>query len=221
MKLLGPARQPFARRGLSLVELVLGMTLMSMMLGSIGSILVSSSRAWHAGQVESLLERNAQRTLNQVARELAPIGAQQLVPQPLAPLGSSSMRYHKNQGFGPTGVVWSAPLRLEHRREAAELDNGLDDDGDGLVDEGELVWTRDDGLPTQQQVVWARGLCEYLEGELANGGDDNGNLLVDEPGLSFELVGSRLAIRLSMQAVDPDGVVLTHTAITSIGIRND
>jgi hypothetical protein len=109
--------------------------------------------------------------------------------------------------------------------EPSETDNGADDDGDGLIDEGMIEFTRDLGAGTERIVRWARGVREYLAGENPNVADDNANGLTDERGLSFSLTGRILTIRLTLQAVGAkgdgaSGTVLSRTVETSVRLRN-
>jgi hypothetical protein len=83
--------------------------------------------------------------------------------------------------------------------EEGELDDGADNNGNGLVDEGCLFWTRDVGEPSEKTHVIARGVREYLEGEEPNLDDDNGNGLEDERGFCLERVGEALVIRLTLE----------------------
>ena len=79
--------------------------------------------------------------------------------------------------------------RFEFVYDPDEVDDGQDNNGNGLIDEGRIVWTRNVGAPDERSVVLCHQVREYLEGEVPNGLDDNGNGLVDEKGLSFERNG--------------------------------
>lgn len=116
-------------------------------------------------------------------------------------------------------ITWSA-TRVEFRLEPGEVDDGLDNDGNGLVDEGELVLVRDAGGADELEIVLANGVREHLEGELPNGVDDNDNGLVDERGITFERVGSDLRIRLTLETTGRDGRILTRTLETTAWSRN-
>jgi hypothetical protein len=66
-------------------------------------------------------------------------------------------------------------------------------------------------------VNWVR---ELLEGELPNGLDDNGNGLIDESGLSFEIDGDTITIRLTLERFDAEGTLITRTVETAVTLKN-
>ena len=101
-----------------------------------------------------------------------------------------------------------------------ELDNGIDDNGNGLIDEGVLVRIENPGLANEQRSIFARGVSEYLEGETGDGTDENGNGLVDEGGLSFSRSNGSLQIALSLERIGPDGELMVRTLETSVALRN-
>jgi hypothetical protein len=96
----------------------------------------------------------------------------------------------------------------------------VDNDGDGRIDEGQVVWIENPGIPGERRMVWARNVADLLEGELDNDADDNGNGLVDERGLSFEAVGDVLTIRLTCERLDEGRRPLRKTVTTAVRLRN-
>ena len=110
--------------------------------------------------------------------------------------------------------------RLELRYEDDEVDDGIDNDGDGVVDEGVLVLIQDWMGPTEQEVVLCHGVREFLEGETPNMLDDNGNGLIDERGFSVDLDGENLTFRLSLERVDASGNTVIRTLESSVWLRN-
>jgi hypothetical protein len=71
-----------------------------------------------------------------------------------------------------------------------------------------------------QEVVLCGSVRPRAPGEIANGIDDNGNGLVDEAGLSFELSGRTLTIRLTLERPDRVAGTLSRTVTTSVRLRN-
>ena len=110
--------------------------------------------------------------------------------------------------------------QLEYQLEPGELLDDIDNDGDGLVDEGAVVLTRDPAGPNEISVIICRNVREYFEGETLDLADENGNGLVDEPGFHIERMGDQLAIRLTVEDVDRRGDVVTQSAEALIRIRN-
>ena len=132
----------------------------------------------------------------------------------------SSVEFRTCTGVAGGAATWTNDKRIAFAYDPGEVDDGLDNDGDGLADEGQLVLTLDVGLATEQSVVLTSYVRELLEGELPNGNDDNGNGLLDEGGVSFELVGQTLMMRLTLEKRDTDNNLLTRTVETGIRLRN-
>ncbi len=209
------------RAGFSLIELVIASLLFGTFAGSLVLVLSTGTRSAGTSLATERLEGTALHALERVVDELTSAGASALVPDPTAPFGSADLIYQRSAGIdGEAGLVWSTPRRLALQLEDGEEDDGLDNDGDGLVDESKLVWTADPGGAGERSSVWAHGVREHLEGEEANGRDDNDNGLVDERGLSFVRQGRRLTIRLSVEERDGAGSHLVRTLQTSVRMRN-
>ena len=206
--------------GMTLIEVLLGVVIMSMLLGALGVVTVRGSSASRSSMSASELDSEARRLLDAISTELIQAGRLGLAPEPLAPWGSPELAYQRNVGFAANNVVWGSTERIRFEYEPSEADDGADNNGNGLVDEGLIVWTRDPGLVSQRNRVLGRWVREYLEGEVPNGVDDNGNGLLDERGLSFEVQGDVLTIRLSLERADAEGRLLTRTVQTSVNIRN-
>jgi len=111
-------------------------------------------------------------------------------------------------------------LTIAFADDPAEAVNGIDDDGDGVVDEGRLVMTRDDGGANPQTVVLCKDVRRCLEGEETGGGDENGNGLTDESGFLIQRVGDLLMIQLSVEGALPSGETTVRTSTTSVMLRN-
>jgi hypothetical protein len=208
------------RSGFTLLEVVIGALLMALLLGAIGMTVLRGGVAYEAGIAVSATEVKARRVLDRVANEFAAAGVGSLDPPPAGPLGVSSVEFRTCTGVAGGAATWSNDKRIAFAYDPGEVDDGLDNDGDGLADEGQLVLTLDAGLATEQSVVLTGYVRELLEGELPNGNDDNGNGLLDEGGVSFELVGQTLMIRLTLERRDTDNNLLTRTVETGIRLRN-
>jgi len=141
-----------------------------------------------------------------------------LTPEPA--FGSETLSFPSCQGVEDGGVAWSASRTIRWEYEPGEVDDGVDNDGNGLVDEGRVLWIENPGQPEERSVVWEHGLSEYLAGEDFNGDDGNGNGLDDEHGLVFSIEGDVVTIRLSQQGIGPTQNLITKTVQTSVFIRN-
>lgn len=208
------------RGGFSLLEIMITLTVISTLLGSLLLALVSSTKASRIGMSRQDLEGLARRTLDRIARELMSSGTSVLIPDPIAPFGSSALTYQAAAGVAGEVIAWNASTRLERELDDGETNDGTDENGNGLVDEGRVRLTLDVGGVGERSLTLAHHVREYLEGESPNGVDDNGNGLVDEAGLCFERRDETLLIRLSLERLDLDGKSFVRTVATSVRLRN-
>jgi hypothetical protein len=211
---------PSHRAGFTLVELAIAGALFAVILGSVALVAGSSERTYRTESVHSQLEAQAGRTMQQVCEELRMAGIDTLSPAPAAGVAASSVQYVQAIGIENGVVQWTPLRRLELEYELGELDDGLDNNGNGLVDEGRLVLVEDPGSPNERRRVLTRWVAELLEGELANGLDDNGNGLVDERGFSLEGNGRAVTVRFTLERRTNEGALLRRTANSSVRPRN-
>jgi prepilin-type N-terminal cleavage/methylation domain-containing protein len=208
------------RGGFTLLELVVATALLSLVLGAMGLVQMRTRDASRAGMEREQVESSCRRTLDRVAQELQGVGHSLIFPDPSSNLGSSSITYQHPTGVSPLGVVsWDNPSSLVLQLEPGEIDNGLDDNGDGLVDERQLVLTKNVGALNAISTVICSGIAELGEGEDANGLDDNGNGVVDEAGFNVRKVGDLLTIRLTVEGPGKGGIISTSLQ-TSIVLHN-
>lgn len=208
------------RAGFSLVELALVVVILAVVLGSLAFVARSSDRMYNTGSVNSHLESQAAITMQHVCEELRTAGVDTLDPEPAAGIGAHFVQYLQARNATATDVTWSAPRRLELEYEAGELDDGLDNNGNGLIDECRLSLIENPGAPGEQRRVLTRWVAERLQGELLNGLDDNGNGLVDERGFTLERVGRAVIVRLTLQRRTVDGGLAQRTSQSSVRPRN-
>lgn len=208
------------RAGVTLLELMISLTILAVVIGALSAATLSAQSAFKLTAARSELEYDARRTVDRIAEELRTAGSAGLSPEPLAPLGSSSLQFQRNGGWIDGAIDWSLPLQISLEEAPEDPANGVDDDGDGMIDDRRVVWTRDAGQESEVATTWMRGVPRFAEGELANGLDDNGNGLVDEAGLSFELDGNALYIRLTLQRGASGGAVLVRSVETAVILRN-
>lgn len=207
--------------GFTLIELVASIVLFAIViLVALQSSLVTG-RATASLVSSSELDVQAHRVLDQVTEELMQARAETLSPTaPGAPYGASALAYERAEATASGAITWSTTRRIEFVQSAADAVDGMDNDNNGLVDDGEIWLVTAAGLPGERRALLARHVAGFLGGEQENGLDDNDNGLSDERGLSFELRDGTLLVRVSLQAVDPDGNVSTQTAATAIRLRN-
>ena len=208
------------RAGFTLLEMLITVALLGTTLLSIGVSFERATAAFEESRTDRDLETQAFRALDQIAGEFLDAGVGQIPLPPSAPLGSDSITYRRAAGFDGVNVLWGDFVTVELELEEGELDDGADNNGNGLVDERVAVWIENKGQPNERRRVITRWVRELLEGEIANGNDDNGNALEDERGLSFEMQGNVLVIRLTLERIGYKGRNAIATVQTSVRLRN-
>jgi prepilin-type N-terminal cleavage/methylation domain-containing protein len=211
---------PRERAGFTLIEVLIAMTISAIVLGSAVTAAQRGVDAYRRSATNSALDAKVARALDRIKRELVGAGRDTLIPVPAAPFGSQVLEFQTEASWAGAAVAWGSSVQINWEPAPGELDNGIDDNGNGLVDEGVVVRIVDPGGPGEERVVLVRGVSELHEGELSNGIDDDGNGLIDEQGLSFDLNGDTLNVRLSLESRGPNGTLLVRTLETSITLRN-
>lgn len=201
--------------GFTLLEIMIALALFAIISGSALQMSLSGSGAYRLGISVADLEMRSGRAVERLVRELSAASADTL--DPADPDGGGSLTFQMPVG-GPQTVTFRVELA------PLEIRNGVDDNGDGLIDEGLLVRIADLGLPSEQRVVLARGVADLLQGETANGVDDNGNGLDDEGGFAITLqtgtARNSITVWLTLQSVGPVGEILERTTTTTVALRN-
>jgi len=209
------------RRAFTLVEMLIASAIIAVIMGAIGVTVLRGKENFRQGVTSAVLEARGRRVLERMVTELQSAETASLNPMPNPPLGSSSLRFRASAGYNGTAKLWTPWSRIAFVPDPRDPVDGVDNDGDGMIDEGRVVLVRDDGGPGQVQITLANHVSKLLEGEKANVADDNGNGLVDEAGLSFTIDGNQtLTIRLTLGARDPRGRTMLRTVQTSVRTRN-
>jgi len=208
--------------GFTLIELIFSTTLVVSLIGGIALVTVGSTGAVREGLSQGEVDQLAGRVLDRLVDEFESSLRGSLNPEPLLTTSSSErIEYAQNQGWNGTNIVQGTTRAIELEYAPGEADNGLDDDGDGLVDQGRVILVLDPGGANEQRTTLAKGVAEYLAGEVPDGvNDENGNGLVDERGLCFALDGNELTIRLTLRRSSLDGRIYESTAESSVFLRN-
>jgi len=210
-------------RGFSLVELAISMALMGLVTGGMLMVFDSTNRAFQSATASIELSRAAHSTVDRMAEIVSYSRRSSMTPTApgaQSPFSTKQITFQTVDGFVGGVAAWSNTQRLEFQYSPFDKNDGIDNDHNGVVDDGLVVWTTDVGLPEQRAVVLARNVRELQIKEKQNGADDNGNGLIDEPGLSFDFQGERLIIRLTLERV-MNGRRLTYSAERSITFRNN
>jgi hypothetical protein len=216
-------RAPRSRRGHSIIEVTIAATVLMSVFGAVGVVTQRGARLSEEGISATGVESASRRAVDRVASELAGSQRASLPLPPAAQRGASTIEFQRVEGFNGGNLLLANERRILRVASAGDPDDGLDNDSDGLVDEGDLVLVPDTTDPGAPNIVLASGVAEMTAGEIAgNGIDDNGNGLVDEPGLCFAWDADALVVRIlvTLQRVGAQGQVFTRTSETTVGIRN-
>ena len=207
------------RAGFSLTEMLIGVSIAAILATSATMAAAESYVAYKAASLNSTLEGNLRRSMDRVVRELMSTGMDSIFPAVDADPQDDVVF---SEIVDVTGgiITWGNPKRLAFEYEDGELDDGVDNNGNGLVDEGVLVLTLNDGQANERRVVICHGVSELLEGEEENGDDDNGNGLDDEPGFFVLQEDNVLTIRLTLEQRSDQVDRVQRTLTTSIRLRN-
>ncbi len=208
------------KQGITLVEVAISLTLMSVIGGALFLATDSASSAFRTGITVAEVNARALRALERVCEDLKSSSSDLTTPQPVAPFFGTSVDYQRGTEIDANGdLVFGPPERFELEYE--ETDDGIDNDGDGLVDECRLVWSENPGVAGERRVVVATGIREFLQGEDFDGADENGNGLIDEPGFCLLFGADRVTVRISFEDRDGEGHVIVTTVERTVAFRNE
>jgi type II secretory pathway pseudopilin PulG len=140
-----------SRRGFSLVELMIYIAVMAILGVPLAMVTVSVSRSAAEGDALSkILERNRsalQRIISEYRNSLS--GTTTVLN------GGKALQFTTTNGFDGAAPVAGPVIRYEIRLAAGEVLNGLDDNGNGLIDESILVRVN---VTINEEVVISSGL---------------------------------------------------------------
>ncbi len=160
-----PGRRTTGESGFTMMELVGVAVVLMLVLGITVSSLLTGQRALGLGVATNEVEGGAQRMLQELLPELRQAGTAYDVDGDGSDdeaisitegTSAQSVSFRKNTGYDaarPKGVVWSNRIRYAFQRDLTESLNGVDDDNDGLVDEGYVYRLEPVGGVGAKQVV--------------------------------------------------------------------
>lgn len=210
------------RAGFTLLELVISVGIVSVMATIALMIQNTGNSALEASNLQLEAEGKARRGIERVAQELERAIVMNLFTNfTAAAPHSPSLTYLDAGGLVDGELVPGSVTHIAWESDPRDPDNGIDDDGDGLVDEGVIAMWREVGEDDQVRVVLCNDVTEFFPGEIENGADDDGNGLIDESGFHFERDGNLITVRVSVAIVVSDGTRVARTAETSIRLRED
>ena len=207
------------KRGFTLVEVCVGLMIVVVALSSAALVSKSSKQAYRFSVSETALERRLHTTLNRVSESLAWTGGEFLTPDPDPFLQCTDLQFQE-VSYEEGAQVLGQYTRIRSELEPGESADGIDNDGDGLVDERRIVMVTDDGGPNERSVVLCNGVRNMGAGEELNGLDDDGDADVDEPGFWIERDEGVLIIHLALEGEGPSRERLVRSAQLATRMRN-
>lgn len=209
-----------SRAGFTLIEVAIAALMFVLMMSLLGVVSVTSQSAYHQASLSTKLDTQGRRAVARVAEELTTISGTMMNPDPTGVGGTSQIDFQQALGIVNGAVTWGPLTRIGFEYEVGEVNDGQDNDGDGLIDEGVVALTRDVGGVNQKRVVLCREVREMAVGEVANGLDDNGNGVVDEGGFNIQRVGDVMTIRLWLETPGEGGETVGRLHRTTVRLRN-
>ena len=223
MPALNRSRATRRRAGASLIELLIATAILAILLGSIGMIVVRGNGVFQQSLTSNDLEAQARRIVDRILLELMDADRSSLVLTPPAPFGASTIDYARGEGVVGGVLAVSAARRIRWRMLDTEANDGVDNNNNGLIDEGRVELLPDSlGAPTEV-ISLGSYVREYLEGENPDGADNNANGVVDERGLcmTYNPTTQTVTVRVTLERFDPLGGLVTRTVENSAQVRND
>ena len=182
--------------GFTLLEIVIVMLIFSIISTAALTLLISSQNVFGSGTTIANLENQARRIVEQLANEIQQSSVSRLSPAPPAlPEYLDSMTYQINIGYVNGVIQWSTPITLAFQYAAGETDDGIDNNGNGMIDEGFLTRTQD-GV-TQYITYWVK--------------DDGFHLSIDR---------NKLRIHLELENTNNRGTIMETSVETIVELKN-
>ena len=195
-----------SKKGFSLVEILVAMTIFALMVGGIYAALHASNDAWTTAQVESRLRDNLRVTLERISRELRESGS-----------ANGTMQVTLRDGEGSNGsdiLRFSMPVVCEAGGSV------IDANGDVAHWGAPLRWGCNDSTCMDADNNCATVDYRYVEYEINENNDmlrrvlDNGARLVQE-----DIFARNIADLQTTLSADQNVVTLTVTATRNSDLR--
>jgi type II secretory pathway pseudopilin PulG len=180
------------QRGFTLIEVVVVAGCLVVMILAIGATILASQDNYAAGMTLSSLQNHAQSVMDKIAKEVRQSGPLTFFP---VPSNTDNLTFQKSVGYSGGAVQWGNAITYAFQYETGENDDGVDNNGNGLIDEGIIVRTENG-----QNITIARW--------------------VREGGFLFFLSGDVLTIQLTLERRNSKGRIFNATVTTSVDVKN-
>jgi hypothetical protein len=194
-------------RGFTIVELAVTSVVLTLVVAAVGMSFKTSFGFFTAAGEVRTQDLKANRGLEKLLEKLQRIPEDAFLPQMVAGESSPFISFQRIEAFVDGTPQFGPTHRVEWMPDPDDPEDGVDNNQNGLVDEGVVMLRVNPGEVDERREILARGVAHYLKGETANGVDDNGNGLIDECGLSFEKDGRLLTVRVTLLRVSDEEVV--------------
>ena len=193
---MNPKRQ--AQAGFSLIEVMIASVILIIVLTATFEVLSVGLDNYNSGSTLVEVHAHARRILDRAAKEIQGAGLSTISPTPPATgqTGTHTITFQKSTGYSGGSVQWGNVTTIAFAYETGETDNGADDNNNQIIDEGFVTLTVS-GSPLESLGHW-----------------------VKEDGLSFNLDGSVLTIRVDMQKYSVKGELMETFLETTVLIKN-
>lgn len=211
------------RPGFTLTEMSIGLAMLVVLTNAAFVVGDSVTKTIRMEMTTGLLDAASNRAMTRIVERLRQTSMGTVAPLlATAPFSTPVISIERVTGYANQAPLLANREVIRFVYTAQDPDDGIDNDGDGVIDEGRVILIQDAGLATQKIIVLAENVREALAGEiLGNGVDDNGNGLIDERGFCINHGDGQITVRLSLEGVTHDGVVITRTLERSIRVVND
>ena len=192
-----------ARSGLSLVEVAIGLALLAVVGFQAAEIFHFSAKSQSEGVSTLALDEHARSVIERITFAVMGADPESLGPEVGPRWDADTLRYRVNLGIQDGEVVWG------------------DSEEIGLTDSvGQVAWRQRPDELDERRVIWSNAVRPFLQGELPNGVDDNGNGLVDESGISFDVDGDLVTVRVTLETPRAGQEPLMRTLEARVTCRN-
>lgn len=133
------------RRGLTMIEVLISVAILAVVLGFIYQILFASQKLYVSGSAKGSLQERARTVTSQFFEEIRRADFSYVGnPTLVGTGGDQSLAFQIITGFDSgtnTPIVHPTPVIYSSELEEGEIDDGLDNNGDGIVDERVITRT--------------------------------------------------------------------------------
>ena len=187
-----PAAPERRTTGFTLVEMLVAVTLMTILVGAVGFLILRTESLSNELMTQLRVNDTCVRIMSRMRREMQAVEPTTVLPIILD--DSTNIQFQTVTGFD-LGVVQTGPvITIGFRLVPGELPNNADDNDDGRVDEGEIFFI----LAGEPEVVLSRDIL----------------------GLRFNQTANGVSFAADVGVVNRDGRLVTETITQIVAFRN-